>query len=579
MAREYIDKIDSLNDGREKLNKSIDRAYDADEKSDQSVTTSNKAETTAQNAEDKADSIQQQFNQVVIEGDSSVEAAQARVGADGTTYPVLKDRLDGEHEKVTAQLAHLEDDKASEKDVFLSNYTPAIELHLTDFSGYNQPYHPSVIDISGGFAGYDYWMVQSPFPVGAIPYRDRWECPVVHKSHDGVNWINVADPLDDLTPEEIARGDYFSDPHMTYREDLGRIEVWYRLTRNAGSTLPTKMLRKWTTDGENWSEREELIPEKLHTASDFVRSQSVRWDSGINRYRMWYQNNYGIYYNESLDGKTWDWGNQIKLNLDIPHDTWHIDVSKYRGQHHLLSYSMKDNDIRYYVSDNNIDYRFVRTLLSTNEGHPLWEKGLYRAVSLEDRDGKVRVYFSATNHDNKTRIGLIVADSIEDMQPLKRIPSENVLLNDGVNLQNTINQLKGNVEDTSSYAIVYNGGNVTLRNNENDPVTFDTIQRIGNVDFVEISESGNIRFTKPGHYMLNTKAVYDTNPDGIRVLRVGNFVSRTGALELGQTIIDSVTLFVAGEGDTIQVRSTQTSGGSLSVVGGAYQTSIRIKRI
>lgn len=43
----------------------------------------------------KSDSLQEQLNQLVVNGDSSVEAAQARVNADGSiTYTTLKNRLD-----------------------------------------------------------------------------------------------------------------------------------------------------------------------------------------------------------------------------------------------------------------------------------------------------------------------------------------------------------------------------------------------------------------------------------------------------------------------------------------------------
>ncbi|GEM04091.1 hypothetical protein HMI01_10790 [Halolactibacillus miurensis] len=67
---ELINRDDSLNTGRVKLNNAI-----------------------------KA------FNETVVEGDSSVEAAQARVNADNTvTYDTLKDRLDAEHTEVNAQL-------------------------------------------------------------------------------------------------------------------------------------------------------------------------------------------------------------------------------------------------------------------------------------------------------------------------------------------------------------------------------------------------------------------------------------------------------------------------------------------
>lgn len=103
MAREYINVTDFLNTGREKLNKSIDKAYDADEKSDD-------AKGIAETAENKADSVQAQFDQVVIDGDSSVEAAQARVDAAGNTFLTLKRRLDDENQQFTAQLAQTEDE-------------------------------------------------------------------------------------------------------------------------------------------------------------------------------------------------------------------------------------------------------------------------------------------------------------------------------------------------------------------------------------------------------------------------------------------------------------------------------------
>ncbi|AJO24777.1 GDSL-type esterase/lipase family protein [Weizmannia coagulans] len=58
-----------------------------------------------QEHKDRADNIQAQVNNLVADGDSSPEAAQARVGADGTNYTTLKQRLDAENQSVTAQLA------------------------------------------------------------------------------------------------------------------------------------------------------------------------------------------------------------------------------------------------------------------------------------------------------------------------------------------------------------------------------------------------------------------------------------------------------------------------------------------
>lgn len=87
MAREFIKKQDSLNQGREKLNRSIDRSYDAEAKSDKAIKDSGEALINSQ-------SVQNELNQVVISGDSSVEAAQARVDAMGGVHTTLKKRVD-----------------------------------------------------------------------------------------------------------------------------------------------------------------------------------------------------------------------------------------------------------------------------------------------------------------------------------------------------------------------------------------------------------------------------------------------------------------------------------------------------
>jgi hypothetical protein len=80
--------------GVEYINDAIETADKAQQDSASAMETSESAVNTASAAETKADSVQEQFNQVVIEGDSSVEAAQARVDAEGNSFTTLKDRLD-----------------------------------------------------------------------------------------------------------------------------------------------------------------------------------------------------------------------------------------------------------------------------------------------------------------------------------------------------------------------------------------------------------------------------------------------------------------------------------------------------
>lgn len=92
---------DTLRVGYPKINLAIDEAYKAKQISNQAesyskgaINTSNSAINTANSAVTKANSVQNQLNEIVIEGDSSVEAAQARTDVYGNISNTLKERLD-----------------------------------------------------------------------------------------------------------------------------------------------------------------------------------------------------------------------------------------------------------------------------------------------------------------------------------------------------------------------------------------------------------------------------------------------------------------------------------------------------
>lgn len=108
MTAELIRENDSLNEGRKKINEAIKQSERAEIKSEEAVNIANtKGDTAisiaktkgdaaisiANQALEKSQNTQSQLDQIVIEGDSSVEAAQARVKADGTVYNTLRDRL------------------------------------------------------------------------------------------------------------------------------------------------------------------------------------------------------------------------------------------------------------------------------------------------------------------------------------------------------------------------------------------------------------------------------------------------------------------------------------------------------
>ena len=94
---QITDAMNEFNDLKPKAELSVSQSAEALTKSQSALNVANSADTLSK-------SVQEQFNQVVIDGDSSVEAAQARVDASGQTNPTLKARLDKEHNEVTAQL-------------------------------------------------------------------------------------------------------------------------------------------------------------------------------------------------------------------------------------------------------------------------------------------------------------------------------------------------------------------------------------------------------------------------------------------------------------------------------------------
>src|SRR5690625_1822567 len=80
----------SIHDGIKKINDEVENATDLSE-----------------SAKHQVENIQQQVNQLVVEGDSSVEAAQARVDEKGVAHPTLKARIDDGFEKTTQELTRI----------------------------------------------------------------------------------------------------------------------------------------------------------------------------------------------------------------------------------------------------------------------------------------------------------------------------------------------------------------------------------------------------------------------------------------------------------------------------------------
>lgn len=99
---------DTLAQGYPKINAAILQAEQSLITADNAMDTANSSIAVSNQALSNSQSTQEQLNQIVIDGDSSVEAAQARVNADNTvTYDTLKERLDAEYQEVSSRLADI----------------------------------------------------------------------------------------------------------------------------------------------------------------------------------------------------------------------------------------------------------------------------------------------------------------------------------------------------------------------------------------------------------------------------------------------------------------------------------------
>ena len=315
---------------------------------------------------------------------------------------------------------------------FIRFQRQALPLEIKCFSPYDEPFHPCVLYFKEGFGGYKYWMAETPLPKVGIPYSERWECPTIHVSNNGVDWLpGVEDsfPLADLTPDEIEAKCYYSDPHLVYAKD--KLECWYRFCRMDGSTIvETKFLRRITSDGIVWSQPELLCQwyhqydedNIKHSATELlfdnvragdidrqlVLSPSVEYDGAL--YHMWYcvQDNAGqlhVAYSTSSDAQHWEDRNICELQGGSHLRPWHLSVLTYEDSFYLTLYDAKVRDVSLWEGKDPMHFQFSKCLLSTKKvlGCP-YSRRLYRSSLVHD--GEWKLYYSAESH-NKASIGLM----------------------------------------------------------------------------------------------------------------------------------------------------------------------------
>jgi hypothetical protein len=196
--------------------------------------------------------------------------------------------------------------------------------------------HPDVLYIPGGWNGYAYWMVYTPYPG---PSREN---PVVVASHDGASWElpSGAPKLELMSNAEIRAAGYLygSDTDMVLTPD-NKIRIYFRLVQEvAGDTSQNKeaIYTMITSDGRNWSAPAPVI-EIATPGRTAILSPAVSLEAD-NTYSMWSVNHNGpttLDRRTSPDGLTWSAPVTCTVT-GVTVDHWHPHVTRIGGRYYML---------------------------------------------------------------------------------------------------------------------------------------------------------------------------------------------------------------------------------------------------
>lgn len=284
-----------------------------------------------------------------------------------------------------------------------------IETYL---AGKNQPTHPSVVAFPTEWNGAKYWLAYSPYPYG----NGEEENPCLAISNDLLYWetpVGLANPIAD---NEETGCNELKDPHLLYREDLERLEMWYlgRMAEHLGGDGKRLLLmRKFSYDGVSWSNFE------IMAATEYL-SPTIYWDG--TKYQQWAigYNTWGtegtIVYQESTDGIVWSepipcFLGELNANIDI----WHGSVTVHNGMYHFVFVDNSDKqEVFYCTSEDGIHFSEPEVIIE-NDGY--WDY-LYRPTLVHDGNN-IYCLYGVINHANQWYISMSVGPNEDHLSGIR----------------------------------------------------------------------------------------------------------------------------------------------------------------
>jgi hypothetical protein len=258
-----------------------------------------------------------------------------------------------------------------------------VEITTPEFEKYkNDCLHPCIRHIPGGFAGYQWWMVQSPY----YGRDNKLENPILYFSKDKtfpLKWECLG-----IIRDTPLTG-FNSDPNLFYEDN----KLWI-FWRECQTPLCTQLevskatVGFSTKDGVNFSPLQVYLSEK---ESDIDREQSpilIKKDDKYLFYATHYQykperKNIGLAIWEGTSLEFPDFKLQPTIKFDtvftcdklkqlriekkilfipipLKYDVWHFDLFEYQNKLYMFSVSEWGDNIMLSVSDDYKNFRTIR---------------------------------------------------------------------------------------------------------------------------------------------------------------------------------------------------------------------------
>lgn len=257
--------------------------------------------------------------------------------------------------------------------------------------------HPDVIRITGGFAGYPYWMAFTPYPLG----DDRMENPSIRASRDGLAWEKIPGIPDPLIPAPAESDVHHADPELMHFH--GRLNLLYL-------TIRRKTYETWfnlTECGEDlsWSEPRS-IPIEAGVVSPTFQADGLR-------IREWFIKDHALFSRQGPD--FFSLGDDRSCSAEIPgHVPWHVDVLKTEEGYEALiaAFPTGSNSSRtrlyHLTSEDGLAFTLGSPAPVIRPSLLGWDnRMIYRSSFLKEEGGTYRIWYSGSSWGKHFGIGLL----------------------------------------------------------------------------------------------------------------------------------------------------------------------------